>query len=387
MTSVTIPNSVTTIGDWVFSYCTNLTSVTIPNSVTSIGHGAFDSCSSLTNLTLGNNVITIGDWAFSCTSLTSVTIPNSVTSIGSRAFESCSSLTDLYFWGNTPQAGGSIFDGAGNLNNYYLPGTIGWSNSFAGRPTAIWQLPYPVIVGSTKHFGIKTNAFDFRFSWATNATVVVEATTNLASWTPVATNTITMGIDPLTDGWSYFTRSRLDEFAGPLLPPSLTMRRTMKTKSSLSRTPSQRTTVGHLRTVCASRILPLLLLFALPAAVQAQCYTYVTNNGTITITGYTCSGRRGDHPQHDQWLASHPNRKLGVLCSHQPDQRHDPQQRHQHRRRCVLFLHQPDQRHHPQQRHQHRDSSVLSLHQPDQRHHRQQRHQHRGLRRSIPAPA
>ena len=67
------------------------------------------------------------------------------------------------------------------------------------------------------------------------------------------------------------------------------MRRTMNAKSSLSRTPSQRTTVRHLRTVCAGRILPLLLLFALPAAVQAQCYTYMTNNGTITITGYTCS--------------------------------------------------------------------------------------------------
>ena len=53
---------------------------------------------------------------------------------------------------------------------------------------------------------------------------------------------------------------------------------------------------------------------------------------------------------------------------HQPDQRHDPQQRHQHRGRCVLWLHQPDQRHDPQQRHQHRGRGVLWLHQPDRDH-------------------
>ena len=89
LTSVTIPNSVTNIGDCAF-YGTGLTSVTIPNSVTSIGDGAF-SYGSLTSVTIGTNVTSIGDYAFSlCERLTSVTIPNSVTSIGDYAFEGCS---------------------------------------------------------------------------------------------------------------------------------------------------------------------------------------------------------------------------------------------------------------------------------------------------------
>ncbi len=70
-----------------FHDCTGLTSVTIPNSVTSIGDGAFSDCSGLTSVTIPDSVTSIGDYAFSsCTGLTSVTIPDSVTSIGDGAF-------------------------------------------------------------------------------------------------------------------------------------------------------------------------------------------------------------------------------------------------------------------------------------------------------------
>ena len=70
-----------------FSGCSSLTSVTIPNSVTSIGDRAFRDCSSLTSVSIGNGVTSIGSNTFSgCSGLTSVTIPNSVTSIGDYAF-------------------------------------------------------------------------------------------------------------------------------------------------------------------------------------------------------------------------------------------------------------------------------------------------------------
>ena len=86
-TSVTIPNSVTSIGNYAFYFCSGLTSVTIPNSVTSIGDNAFTFCSGLTSVTIPNSVTSIGyDAFFHCSGLTSVTIPNSVTSIGYDAF-------------------------------------------------------------------------------------------------------------------------------------------------------------------------------------------------------------------------------------------------------------------------------------------------------------
>ena len=84
LTSVTIPNSVTSIGQSAF--CDNqLTSVTIPSSVTSIGDYAFKS-NQLTSVTIPSSVTSIGDYAFKSNQLTSVTIPSSVTSIGKRAF-------------------------------------------------------------------------------------------------------------------------------------------------------------------------------------------------------------------------------------------------------------------------------------------------------------
>ena len=94
--SYTIPDSVTSIGDYAFYYCTSLTSVTIPDSVTSIGLLRSISCTSLASITIPDSVTSIGVAAFeSCTSLTSVTIPDSVTSIGDYAFYNCTSLTSV----------------------------------------------------------------------------------------------------------------------------------------------------------------------------------------------------------------------------------------------------------------------------------------------------
>ena len=96
LTSITIPNSVTTIGNQAFRCCSSLTSVTIPNSVTSIGEGAFADCYGLTSITIPNSVKRIREGAFCrCEGLTYVTIPNSVTTIGNQAFSGCKSLTSV----------------------------------------------------------------------------------------------------------------------------------------------------------------------------------------------------------------------------------------------------------------------------------------------------
>ena len=111
ITSVTIPNSVTSIGAGTFSGCIGLTSVTIPNSVTSIGEKAFQSCRGLKDVTIPNSVFSIGDWAFrDCSGLTSVTIPNSVMFIGEWAFRDCSSLTEVYCYAeDVPTTGSDVF--------------------------------------------------------------------------------------------------------------------------------------------------------------------------------------------------------------------------------------------------------------------------------------
>ena len=109
-----IPNSVTSIGDYAFYYCSGLTSVTIPNSVTTIGIGAFTICRGLTSVSIGNSVTSIGDYAFwCCDGLASVTIGNSVENIGSRAFADCPELLDVYCYAeNVPSTESNAFDGS-----------------------------------------------------------------------------------------------------------------------------------------------------------------------------------------------------------------------------------------------------------------------------------
>ncbi len=100
----TIPDSVTSIGSYAFSYCSSLTSIVIPDSVTSIGGYAFYKCDSLTSIVIPDSVTSIGDGAFYyCYNLTSIVIPDSVTSIGGYAFYDCDSLTSVYYKGASEQ--------------------------------------------------------------------------------------------------------------------------------------------------------------------------------------------------------------------------------------------------------------------------------------------
>ena len=96
VTNLTIPDSVTTIGDYAFYNCKDLISVTIPDGVTKIGSYAFYGCNALASITIPDSVTSIGEWAFyGCTSLTSVTIGSGVESIGSYAFRYCENLTEF----------------------------------------------------------------------------------------------------------------------------------------------------------------------------------------------------------------------------------------------------------------------------------------------------
>ncbi len=98
VTEVAIPDSMESIGSYVFSYCTSLTKITIPDSVTSIGQYAFCGCTSLTEITIPDSVTSIGEGVFfGCTSLTEITIPDSVTHIENHTFDDCTSLRSVTF--------------------------------------------------------------------------------------------------------------------------------------------------------------------------------------------------------------------------------------------------------------------------------------------------
>ena len=97
VTDLKIPDGVTSIKNSVFFNCRNLISVTIPSSVTFIGNSAFYSLNKLTSIIIPDGVTTIDRNAFSsCTNLKSVTIPKSVTVINSYAFGSCISLKEVH---------------------------------------------------------------------------------------------------------------------------------------------------------------------------------------------------------------------------------------------------------------------------------------------------
>ena len=96
LTSITLSNNITNIGNSAFAGCSSLTSITIPDRVTSIEKYAFYNCSGLTSITIPDSVTSIGDSAFEeCCILTSISIPDSVTSIGSYAFYNCKNLTTI----------------------------------------------------------------------------------------------------------------------------------------------------------------------------------------------------------------------------------------------------------------------------------------------------
>ena len=119
--SITIPNSVTSIGKGAFFGCSSLSSITIPNSVTSIGEYAFYDCSSLASVIIGNSVKSIGNDAFyNCSFLTTITIPNSVTSIGNYVFSSCSSLTSVTIPNNVTSIGEYAFYNCSSLTSITL---------------------------------------------------------------------------------------------------------------------------------------------------------------------------------------------------------------------------------------------------------------------------
>jgi hypothetical protein len=132
----TIPDFVTIIGEYAFSG-PNLTSVIIPNSVTTIGRNAFENCSGLTTISIPNSVTTIGFASFAgCTNLVSITIPNSVTNMELWVFSGCTGLTDISVEWTVPLAISDLFNNT-NMSTITLHVPTGAKPLY--QSTYIWK--------------------------------------------------------------------------------------------------------------------------------------------------------------------------------------------------------------------------------------------------------
>ena len=120
-----IPETVTTIGQYSFSYCNLLATISVPDSVKSIEKRAFDSCENLTSITIPNSVTSIDSNAFNgCKGLTSITIPNGVTNIEGAAFKGCSALPSITIPDGVTSIGYSAFEGCKGLISITIPNGV-----------------------------------------------------------------------------------------------------------------------------------------------------------------------------------------------------------------------------------------------------------------------
>ncbi len=125
LSSITIPDSVTSIGAYAFTICYSLSSITIPDSVTSIETYVFNNCYSLSSITIPNSVTSIGAYAFTtCYSLSSIIIPDSVTSIGNYAFNSCYSLSSITIPDSETSIGNYVFSACYSLSSITIPDSV-----------------------------------------------------------------------------------------------------------------------------------------------------------------------------------------------------------------------------------------------------------------------
>lgn len=257
LTDVAIPNTVTNIHRYAFRFCSSLKSITIPESVAYIGESAFfscsalgsatilagvtdippymfSSCSSLTNVLLGETVQTVENNAFqycgelldiglgqnvstlgyrsfySCENLVRLVLPASVSSISDQAFQSCTSLARFYCTGNAPTYGSRVFRYANDVTVYYLPGSTGWTSTFALRPTALWN---PTFDDLSFHADgltcVVTGTMDIPIS--------LEASDELldAEWILLSTTNLTDGRIDLDDGGATNLPVRFYRIVGP----------------------------------------------------------------------------------------------------------------------------------------------------------------------------
>lgn len=226
ITSINFSGSVISIQPSAFFFCANLVSINVDpanSQLNSVDGVLFDKSQHLLiqcpagksgGYTIPATVSTIQSDAFTyCDKLTQIIVPASVTSIGNQAFDYAMNIGAIYFLGNAPGVYASGF-ASSSATVFYLPGTIGWGSTFAGRPTMLWN---PRIQIADSDFGMRTNGFSFNITGTSNLTVVIEASGSLAQpgWIAIGTNTLINGAASFTDPESKSFSSRYYRLRSP----------------------------------------------------------------------------------------------------------------------------------------------------------------------------
>lgn len=210
LTNANLPAGLQSLGIWALAG-TALRSVTIPAGILDLPNSLFDHCSGLTNVTIAGPIASIGNQTFAhCPGLARLTFPASLTSISSYAFYDCGGLSEIFFAGNAPSVGTSIFLGDGNVRIYFLPNMTGWSATFAGKTTILWN-PLLRCDGNPA-----TGSFGIMVTGTTNIPVVLEASPSLGGiWTTLNSCLLTNGTLRFADPFSTSCPSRFYRIRSP----------------------------------------------------------------------------------------------------------------------------------------------------------------------------
>ncbi len=166
VTSIILPDSITSISESAFSYCTSLTTVKMSSKVTNIGSYAFENCTSLVDIELPNTIETIHSYAFKdCTSLITFKIPNLVTSIEDSTFYGCTSLINIEISETVTKIGQSAFNQCSSLQSIAIPTSVTSINvlAFAGCkslvdieiPDSVTELGWGIFLGCNSLISVK----------------------------------------------------------------------------------------------------------------------------------------------------------------------------------------------------------------------------------------